>query len=362
MNRHAPKPPKFISLLMAQVVMPTILFFSIASIVIALLASRFYSHHLRQTQMLNYIEFEQISMEISRAWDQLVKNTTFDGADRSLFNWDENGIHHVQGSVKDIPSWNSLQIKRIPHDAFALEVLGKLYLAKVIVESGSDDDQQVPTKLPFTARVYLKPIDINDLIDSDKIPLSTSIVYLVSKESQLLFSSSSLIGHRSFRSRPIVQKFILNQVDASGHAFVDVNHEHGYGYFFAIPRTNFVMFAEVSTAGQDRTFAPVLKQAAATGLIGTMMLALISYLIHRRLYLHLREIADAIEKAGYPPQDTTFQDTNIAEIAFLKQACKLAEQRISVVYQRLDAKLLSSEMPDSPAAREDLHNEKNNSI
>ena len=100
-------------------------------------------------------------------------------------------------------------------------------------------------------------INIGTWFVSANKALDQTNVYVVTKEGRLLYSNNPDITTVSYVNRPLVQKFIeipfrQGQLEFSDHETKDAS----YGFFYGIPDTNMVIFAETSRSnalGQVRT-------------------------------------------------------------------------------------------------------------
>lgn len=322
-----------VSLFAMQVVLPAFVFLFAVSALILFLGYRFHSNHVRQQQLLSYIEFERISDSISKSWESMATASLRDTSQVSMLRWTEAGVFPVSGTVTELTDWEQIKPKKILTSPFIIQLLGKPYVVQMEPEAAID---KIPSEGPFAVNVRLTPFDISQLIQLTRVPLESSIVYLVSKEGQLIFSTSSLINHKNFISRPVVQKFVLNQVNASGLGFTDYDGKKGFGYSFFIPGSNIVMFAEISAEAHEQGFSSTFKQALIVTLSASFIVGLLLWIVHRRVYKHLRELALGMERSSLIPATSQMSESKITELAFLKSSWQQSERKLQYLYQKVN--------------------------
>lgn len=331
------------SLIAYQVVLPSIIFLVSCFALILFIAMKFQSSHIRQEQLLSYVEFERISDAIGKSFEVLANESLTTSADVSYLNWTQAGITAVSGTVSELPDWEVTKPKRMVTTPYIMQVLGKPYIA---VMTSKIAVSRIPETEPFAITLQLVPFDISKLIQLSRVPLDTSIVYLLSREGQLIFSTSSQINHSNFLSRPIVQKFVLNQINASGLAFTDHDGKKGFGYSFYVPGSNLVMFSEVSSAAHPQGFSTMLRTALVLLGLATLVVGVCFYLVHAKIYGHLRELALSMERSALIPTHSNMKPTKIKELAFLKQTYQQSEHRMFRLYQRIKEQELANESRD----------------
>ncbi len=109
---------------------------------------------------------------------------------------------------------------------------------------------------------------------------SASRVYLLTRDGAMLYSNRDDVTAANYLSRPLVQKFIDAPLRLGQVGFKDDKGDDWYGFFYEVPGTNVVAFAE---APSSVALAPV--RAALTRFVLVMLAALVFALILLQLFL-----------------------------------------------------------------------------
>lgn len=114
-----------------------------------------------------------------------------------------------------------------------------------------------------------------------------SVAYVLTKQAQLVFSSSAGLNAQAAEQRPLVQRFITAPVRQGQFALPPTGGDRLYGFFQEVPGTNMVLFQEL---GLPRLAAAV-KAVASGYFVACLFVALAAMLL---LQFPLQRLSNAL--------------------------------------------------------------------
>jgi serine phosphatase RsbU (regulator of sigma subunit) len=151
-------------------------------------------------------------------------------------------------------------------------------------------------------------------------PADQGALYVLTREGRLLFTNDQSITEVNAPFRPLVQRFIKAPIKQGQLEFRGGNGESLYGFFAEIPKTNIVMFSEVSKA---KALAPIrhiiLRFLGALGVIMVFAVLLLQLPLSR-IVRPVRELALIARSVGQGRFDVAPKMKGYGELAVLSNA------------------------------------------
>lgn len=288
-----------------------------------------YKNKLQDIWAITFLELEeqgnQMLKRIGQTWDDHA-----DGTRAALSNGAQDGVLRIVGN-------NAFQTVRgdfpydVPVKAFLLKDTntksrwniwqfgGKNYLA-VRVDNGWITSRY---NEPVARGEYMNlvPLDLSRWFDhAGTADDKKNTFYLLTREGRLVYTNHSDITAGNYMSRPLVQKFINSPV-RQGQVDFDGEDGPSYGFFFEVPETNLLMFAETS---KRVALAPV--RAIATNYALTILFVLcavalaIQVPISNYVVAPLRELVQMADEVGDGNFDINVRRQGLGELYVLSRS------------------------------------------
>ena len=248
---------------------------------------------LRDVWAILFLELERRAGDLSQ---QLTQNTTATGGTPTVVDVDKSGGFHLLSGpalpatnlkdfgierFEDLTSWNLLVNVRGDTKSDGAKAALPTYAGKVSAGKG----KRRLTLTPFRNRVRLA--------NAGNVAKSSSI-YVISRQSRLIYANTSDITEKNVLERLLVQKFIslpawqgqMDLVDAEGNRF--------YGFFHEVPGTNLTVFAETSKSAVTSAVTAATRRLIITLLV-TMASAI--FLLQVPLFFLLRPVSNLVRVA-----------------------------------------------------------------
>jgi len=141
-----------------------------------------------------------------------------------------SGFRRVSGAFPELltPKDFNLDGPELPQAWNVLQLNGQDYLARI------DSIQR---------QLVLWKVDLSPWFGDIAQRFAGTDFYAVTTEGRLVFSNSSSIYASNFRERPLVQRSIANPL-TQGEAEIDGKKGRVFGFFYQLPHTNVLVFAE----------------------------------------------------------------------------------------------------------------------
>jgi len=310
-KKKAQKKKRFYSLILGTVWIPLFVIILLSCIVVSTLTYQTFKFETASFEALTYSELDKVSLELSHRI-QLFESGASKIAEKKEASF---SLMTNEGEVDVL--FEEIQ--------FDTEIDGKqvvFYNSESYLISKEDKSQVVWNS--FNIAKFMEPI----IQRAEDLPL-----YLVNTKGKLIYSTVSQVNNENLLHRPLVQEFIRTSTQNGNIQFVDRNGDSASGFYFIIPGTNLVMFAEyLNVIVWTKMFGFMIELLYVA--LGVIVFAaiVISYL-HHRVFGQLKNIVMQLEQAGKGIPVVNFSETRIRELWFLKDAISKA---IKALGSRID--------------------------
>lgn len=244
--------------------------------------------------------------------------------------------------------------KSLPRDSPELMVLvhaGEAYLARI------DEDGA-----PGEGIINLRKVKANLFEIHPAPPASQGLLYFITREGRLLYSSDQAITEANAPGRALVQTFIRAPIKTGQLELPGEDGEDYYGFFAEIPKSNIVMFSEVA---RTAAMAPVRKivirflAVLVLILIGAVVLLQIPLSKITRPIRDLARLATSVGQGRFDvaPSASGFGELAVLNSAFAEMASGLVvrdRQVASLMKENTDKARLAGELAIARRIQENL--------
>lgn len=160
--------------------------------------------------------------------------------------------------------------------------------------------------------VYFWTHDPGQWLAGKKVGSLQTKIYVVTRSGSLVYSNSPDINQTNFKQRNLIASFIKKRT-TNGQSEIQDN-DRIYGFFYEIPKTNLIIFAETS---KDRALTVVWDLARTFGLILTGILMLSAILVGfpiSRLLRPIKELSLIAQQVGKGDFTTLPQSKGYGEL------------------------------------------------
>ena len=154
----------------------------------------------------------------------------------------------------------------------------------------------------------LSKIDLGAWFQGSGATKSHSLVYIMNKNSDLLYSNQAWLNSAEAASRPIVQKFINSPLGKSLSGYKDASDLFFYGFYYHIPGTDLAIFSELDfETATDPVRTIILRSLAICILIIALIILIIQFPLSkalrplRKLTMLTRSVSDGVYNIDFLP-------------------------------------------------------------
>ncbi len=288
-----------------------------------------YDNKLVDIWAITFLELEeqgnQMLKKLGQHWDD-----HSDGSRSALAKGAQEGVLKIVGDTGfqtvrgafpyDLPV-KSLQLKNTTTTARwnVWQYAGKNYLAVRV------DDAWITSRYrdQVTRGEYMNliPIDFSRWFDHSLAPdEKKNTFYLVTREGRLVYTNHSDINAGNYMKRPLIQKFVNSPI-RQGQVDFDGEDGPSYGFFFEVPDTNLLMFAETS---KRVALAPVRAIALNYALTILFVLGVVALAIQvpitNYVVAPLRELVQMADEVGDGNFDINVRRQGLGELYVLSRS------------------------------------------
>lgn len=274
-----------------------------------------YQNKLSDTWAIMFLENETQGTKLAERLDEVRESSKPPVEVDGILDVKENGSISVeQGAFSNKLSLSDFNIEggRLPQDWAPLslvELSGQPYLVKSVERSLEGRQKVTIRRLPLSL-LQIRPAP----------PASRGSLYLLTREGSLVYSSNPSITEINVVKRQLVQKFISTPIRQGQMELTDEEGERLYGFFSEIPKTNIVMFSEVTHAA---AMAPV--RTIVGRFIAVLVMILVGAVVLLQLPLSritnpLKELADLAKNVGQGNFDVKPTQKGLGELSSLNVA------------------------------------------
>jgi serine phosphatase RsbU (regulator of sigma subunit) len=211
-------------------------------------------------------------------------------------------------------------------------------------------------------RLKLRKVPQKILKISPAPPTSEGLLYLLTREGRVLYTSDSKITELNVTDRPLVQKFISAPISQGQLEFEGDENRSLYGFFSEIPNSNIIMFSEVY---QSTAMAPVKKIVIQfLSVLGLILLGVV-VLIQLPLSKIIEPVRDLVQMAkmvgqgkfDVKPRHAGFGELSVLNSAFTAMAKGLVDrdQKVSsLMLEQVEKVRLEKELDIARRIQENL--------
>lgn len=298
----------------------------ISSSVLAYYAfSKLYDEKVRDTWSLLYLEVEnlshQLSLDIESDFNPLYQGEVFSSKmKRQIATYMSNDNLNFTLSSGDfqekihVNELNIMEKLQLNHFYFT-----NIESKSVLIRNSMTSLKNSRRKKIYKLEIW--PIDIKNYVPIRPARLKHTIIYILNRAGKLLHRNYREIDQATVIRRPLVQHFMKSKYKQAQVEIPNKEDEKLYGFFFEVPNTNVVIFAETTrknALSHVRNIA--IKYGQLTGLILIITIIVLNLLLKtiRKGILELIAYADQISLGRYYDYRvaTSFGEINILSRRF----------------------------------------------
>ena len=199
--------------------------------------------------------------------------------------------------ASDLVKWNSLRLGR------------RHYL---VLKTSDPSGKTLLSFLPHPATLH---------VDANAQSLKTSLVYVLSRQGDLLYSNYGRLDQVSAQKRMLVQHFIHSPLWQAQVELTDaVSHGRSYGYFRELPETNLVLFAETPAEAVELAVNQVMRRLLTTTAIVALLVLVLAQIIIYLLLKPMAKLSHVAEKIADGNFDVNIRPMSFGEVRFLSRS------------------------------------------
>ena len=232
--------------------------------------TRIYEEKVKDIWALLYLEVENLSIDLQTQirdrydprFSSLRKSLKTKKRLATYLSKDNFNFRLRSGKFQEKLHINELNImEKLRPQRFYFTVMGdmQLLLRNSLVSSSKHSGQKL-----FMLEIW--PVNISSFIPIKSSRLVHTVLYVLNKAGSLLHRNNKEITQGSVLKRPLVKHFIKSNYERAQSQIVNKDGEKIFGFYFEVPQTNVVVFAETSRMNALSEAYKIMVRFAILGL------------------------------------------------------------------------------------------------